>query len=75
MNHNIITCKPNPLTTASSNYVKMDVNHECRTKAMHMHMEKCKLQFAIYEDGEKNGKGGNMGRRYHSSLNLPPKNL
>jgi len=55
--------------------VKMDVNHECRTKAMHMHMEKCKLQFAIYEDGEKNGKGGNMGRRYHSSLNLPPKNL
>jgi hypothetical protein len=45
------------------------------TKAMHMHMEKCKLQCEIYEDGEKNGRRANMGRRYHSSLNLPPKNL
>jgi hypothetical protein len=32
------------------------------TKVMHMHMEKCKLQSGIYEDGEKNGKNGNMGR-------------
>lgn len=32
MNHNIITWKPNLFTTASSNYVKMDVNHECRNK-------------------------------------------
>ncbi len=28
------------------------------TKALHMHMEKCKLQFGIYEDGGGNGKRG-----------------
>jgi hypothetical protein len=48
---------------------------KAKTKAMHMHMQKCKLQFGIYEDGGKNGKKGNMGRRYHTSLNLPPKKL
>jgi hypothetical protein len=32
------------------------------TKAKHMHMEKCKLQFGIYEDGEKKWKKGKYGK-------------
>ncbi len=58
MNHNIITYQPNPLTTTSSNYVKMDVNHQSKNKGYaYAHAEMQVTIWNLWRWGKKWKKG------------------